>query len=64
MDREGKVLAAYYRKWFKHEAATLTVAPSMVMNMNDIVLGIVVMHMDARRRCDAMAAAGGGLGGF
>ena len=36
----------------------------MVMNMNDIVLGIVVMHMDARRRCDAMAAAGGGLGGF
>ena len=66
MDREGKVLAAYYKKWFNHEAATLTVAPSMVTNMNEIVLGIVVMHhMDAkwRWRVRAATAAGGGAGG-
>jgi hypothetical protein len=59
MDRDGKVLAAYHKKWFKHEAATFRVVPSEATNMNEVVLGVIVMHRDAIRWRARGAAAGG-----
>ena len=63
MDREGKVLAAYQKKWFKREAATFKVAPSEATNMNEIILGVIVMRKDAIRRSHARGGAGGAAGG-
>ena len=66
MDRDGNVLVAYQKKLFKREAATIRVTPSAATNMNEVIIGLIVMHKDAvrRRHARAMAAGGGAAVSF
>jgi len=50
VDRDGNVLVTYQRKLCHRDAATIRVTPSAATNMNEVILGLIVLHDDAVRR--------------
>ena len=44
------MLVVYQKRLFKRDAATIRVKPSAATNMDEIILGLIVMHRDGIKR--------------